>query len=285
MVILGTSQDGGVPQAGCSCNRCHNALENPQLRIHPTSCAIIGSDGSISLLEATRNLAEQLGIVSSAMGKGGSLIPDSICVTHFHLGHVDGLGQFGKEAMGVDSIPFFSSSKAMDVLENRGLSSPFEKNVVPPFLSFEPINGCGFELTLIPVPHRDEFSDTHAVLINGPRLRVLFLPDHDNWAETLLLHESDTIRDWLAIMEVDIALLDGTFWDLTEIPNRRISEVPHPTISETIELLGERKDGDPEIYFIHMNHSNPVLDKESEQSRMVRSKGWSVAEQCSVFLI
>jgi len=86
-------------------------------------------------------------------------------------------------------------------------------------------------------------------------------------------------------MEVDIALLDGTFWDLTEIPNRIISEVPHPTISETIELLGERKDGDPEIYFIHMNHSNPVLDKESGQSGVVRSKGWAVAEQCSVFPI
>ena len=123
MVILGTSQDGGVPQAGCSCTRCHNALENPKLRIHPTSCAIIGSDGSINLLEATRNLAEQLGIVSSVMGYRGSLAPDSVCITHFHLGHVDGLGQFGKEAMGVDSIPFFSSSKAMNVLENSFDSS------------------------------------------------------------------------------------------------------------------------------------------------------------------
>ena len=32
LVISGTSQDGGVPQAGCECSNCSMAIEDPSLR-------------------------------------------------------------------------------------------------------------------------------------------------------------------------------------------------------------------------------------------------------------
>ena len=33
------------------------------------------------------------------------------------------------------------------------------------------------------------------------------------------------------------------------------------------------------IYFIHLNHTNPLLDKESDQYKYVISKGYNVAEE------
>ena len=33
------------------------------------------------------------------------------------------------------------------------------------------------------------------------------------------------------------------------------------------------------IYFIHLNHTNPLLDKESHQYKFVKGKGYNVAEE------
>ena len=33
LVVVGIAQDGGVPQAGCSCERCVSALNDPALSL------------------------------------------------------------------------------------------------------------------------------------------------------------------------------------------------------------------------------------------------------------
>jgi len=258
---------------------------DPKLRLHPVCCAIRGADGSLHIIESTRNLAEQLGVASSTLGLGVSAIPDTVCLTHAHLGHIDGLGQFGKEAMGLSEVPLFASESVLRFLDSKGESTPFRAKEARAWEPFAPSENCGFEYTMIPVPHRDEFSDTHAVLVEGPNSRLLFLPDHDDWNQTLESSGSRGIREWLSSMEVDFALLDGTFWDSSELDGRDMSEIPHPTISETLNRVGPRREGDPEIKFLHINHTNPVLNPGSSQFEEVVSKGWSVAEQGSTILL
>ena len=285
LAIVGISQDGGVPQAGCDCPSCSSAILDPKLRLHPVCCAIRGSDGSLHIIEATRNLAEQLGMAAAALGLGASSIPDTVCLTHAHLGHIDGLGQFGKEAMGLSDVPLFASKSVLRFLDSRGALLPFGANEARAGAPFSPSEGCGFQYTMVRVPHRDEFSDTHAILVEGPNSTLLFLPDHDDWGQTLGSSGCEGIREWLSSMEVDFALLDGTFWDSSELGGRDMSLIPHPTISETLERVGTRRDGDPEIIFLHINHTNPVLDSGSAQYEEVSSKGWSVAEQGSSIVL
>ncbi len=86
-------------------------------------------------------------------------------------------------------------------------------------------------------------------------------------------------------MDIDFALVDGTFWDNSELRGRDMSQIPHPTISETLERIGNRGEEDPDIIFIHINHTNPVLDKQSAQYGEVASKGWSVAKQGSSIVL
>ncbi len=261
------------------------AIEDPSLRLHPVSCAIRGSDGSIHIIEATRSLAEQLSIAASALGEGRTVLPETVCLTHSHLGHVDGLGQFGNEAMGLENVPLFASESVQSSLRDRYVLSPFRAIGFTPGHPFYPSEGCGFTYTMVPVPHRDEVSDTHAVLIRGPMSSLLFLPDHDGWSGTLDSAGAADLRGWLGSLRVEFALLDGTFWDSKELPGRDMSQIPHPPIEETLERLGDRVDGDPEIMFFHLNHTNPVLGRGSVEREKVISMGWSIAEQGSLIVL
>ena len=77
---------------------------------------------------------------------------------------------------------------------------------------------------------------------------------------------------------MDYAFLDGSFYDAAEIGYRNISEIPHPFITETMQLF---ENSSPEerakIYFIHMNHTNPALDPDSEATRNILEQGFHVA--------
>tara|TARA_B100000085_G_scaffold59508_2_gene52387 strand:+ start:110 stop:901 length:792 start_codon:yes stop_codon:yes gene_type:complete len=260
-----------------------NAHENLDLRRFPVSCGIIGVDNSFHLIEVSRKLSEQLKIVSDIYGPSFLRKPDSIIITHGHLGHIDGLGLFGKEVMDVKEIPLISSKKVINFLTKRELVKSFICHELSPNHEVEPTNGCGFYIEFLKVPHRDEETDTHAVIIRGPKKALLFLPDHDSWSETLNEIGAKNIRDFLKKIRVNIALIDGTFWDKNELKNRKIEKIPHPTISESLELLGKRRFGDPEIYFIHLNHTNPANEESSDQRKKINSMGWGVASQGSTF--
>ena len=77
---------------------------------------------------------------------------------------------------------------------------------------------------------------------------------------------------------VDYALLDATFFSEEELPGRNMAEIPHPFVLETLALSTdwsvEQKD---KIYFIHFNHSNPLLDPESSATQTVQNAGYHIA--------
>ena len=41
VTILGTAQDAGIPQAGCSCDRCLSAHNNQNLKKYPVSIGTV----------------------------------------------------------------------------------------------------------------------------------------------------------------------------------------------------------------------------------------------------
>ena len=283
-MILGTAQDGGRPQVGCQGVCCEAARNDPDLVRFPVALGISGTDGSFHLVEASREMARQFDIWASKAEFTGTL--SSLCLTHAHLGHVDGLGLFGREVMGVTGLITHCSSSMADLLrETPAWSELLQQGVLLPrvwsaLTSFEPTNNCGFSITPISVPHRSELTDTHALLITGPERRLLFLPDIDSWDEVL---EGRELKEWLSEMGVDIALIDGTFWDGGELPGRDMGEVPHPTVVDSLERLGRREQRDPEIHFLHLNHTNPLHDPDSEQALELTQKGWNTCEQGSLF--
>ena len=95
VTLLGLAQDGGRPQPGCTRQCCQGLLEEDYRS--PVSLGIKTSSGKVLLIEATRDLGRQLRMI-------GNPSIDHLFITHAHLGHVDGLGLFGRETMSARHI-------------------------------------------------------------------------------------------------------------------------------------------------------------------------------------
>lgn len=272
--LLGTAQDGGRPQAGCQRPCCNNLA--PTEHRFPVSLGVVDEKNNGHLIDTTRHLAGQL-----SMWKHPLL--SSILLTHAHFGHVDGLGLLGKETMNAKGLDLHVSSSMFQLMEQTPQWALMLKQGVFCERVFKHgdtiVSENGLNIESVNVPHRAELSDMHAFVVRGPHRSLLYLPDHDDWNSTLTRHQSQTIREWFQRLEVDVALIDGTFWDANELPPERQNNVPHPPVSKTLELLGDRKEGDPEIYFIHLNHTNPLHDETSSAYATVVSMGWEVAKQ------
>ena len=132
-------------------------------------------------------------------------------------------------------------------------------------------------ITPFQVPHRDEYSETVGYRIEGPNKSAVFIPDIDKW-EKWEMAIAEVIKS------VDYAFLDATFYNGEEINTRDISEIPHPFIIESMakfkDLPSEEKN---KIYFIHFNHTNPVIDPESDAFKGVQSSGFHVAKHGAIF--
>jgi pyrroloquinoline quinone biosynthesis protein B len=81
----------------------------------------------------------------------------------------------------------------------------------------------------------------------------------------------------------DAVLFDGTFWSDDEpsrIPGvsrtaRQMGHMPVSGAGGSLERLAAVQR--PRKLFIHINNTNPILDEESMEYRMVRETGWEVA--------
>ncbi|MEC8498521.1 MAG: pyrroloquinoline quinone biosynthesis protein PqqB, partial [Pseudomonadota bacterium] len=61
---------------------------------------------------------------------------------------------------------------------------------------------------------------------------------------------------------------------------------PHPFVTESMSLLSKlpyRERG--KVWFIHMNHTNPLLNVDSEESKFVKNKGFNIARRGDRFIL
>ncbi|MGI9551514.1 MAG: MBL fold metallo-hydrolase [Aurantibacter sp.] len=276
LIILGTLQDAGSPHIACRKDCCVNLFKNPDTTRKVVSMGVIDSQNQKTFLfEATPDITEQLKPLKNASSWEANEIPNGLFLTHAHIGHYAGLMYLGKEATNAKNVPVYAMPKMKGFLEQNG---PWSQLVSDKNIAIKSItDGQEIRLTsnieVIPftVPHRDEYSETVGYKIVGPNKSALFIPDIDKWAkwETNIVDE---------IAKVDHAFLDGSFFSAEEINNRDISEIPHPFVSESLELFknlvpSEKK----KIHFIHFNHTNPLLNPDSRQSQEVLKKGFRIA--------
>ena len=276
VTLLGIAQDGGRPQPGCTRSCCEGLTEADYRS--PVSLSIQTNNGKALLIEATRDLGRQLRMI-------GNPSIDHLFITHAHLGHVDGLGLFGRETMSARNIQLHCSPSMYSLIERTPAWNQLLLQNVLEFGTFPRIEIDDVIVEFIHIPHRAELSDMHAIIIRGREKSLLFLPDHDSWNETLGAHSCNTIRDFLSKYKIDIALLDGTFWSGGELQGRDMSVVPHPTVKDSLYRLGRKKSEDSEILFIHLNHTNPLYDSISKEYNQLKESGWTIGEEGQRFTI
>ena len=273
VVVLGTLQDGGSPHMGCEKECC----KNPDASRKVVSLGLIDPVSNKKfLLEASPDFVAQTRMLKAFLPSSANTLPDGIFLTHAHMGHYAGLMFLGREAMNSKAVPVYAMPKMKSFLENNG---PWSQLITLNNIQINPLSEGKWEkispslrVKPILVPHRDEFSETVGFIIEGPHKKLLFIPDIDKWEKW----RTDIVS---LVKEVDHALIDGTFFSAAEVGNRNIAEIPHPLVEESMKLFDSMPAKEKEkIMFIHFNHTNPLLNEQSEEARLLKSKGFRIAK-------
>jgi pyrroloquinoline quinone biosynthesis protein B len=251
------------------------AWQDPDKRRRATSIAVIDRDaGRKYLYDATPDMREQL-YALHAIAPDDEYEFGGVFLTHAHMGHYTGLMHFGREAAGTQGIPVYAMPRMHEFLATNG---PWDQLVrlhnieLRRIVDDEPLK-LGQNVTVTPflVPHRDEYSETVGYRIDGPNKSAVFIPDIDKWT----LWDID-IRD--VVRSVDYALLDATFFRDGELGGRDMSKIRHPFVSESMDLF-DSLDAEEKgrVIFIHMNHTNPLLQDGSAAQAEVTRRGYRYA--------
>jgi len=281
LIVLGTVQDGGAPHIGCEKNCCRSLWKKPDDALKVVSLGLVDrKNHETYIFEATPDLPAQLEILRRSCDFDSAHTPDGIFLTHAHIGHYTGLMYLGREAMGADNVPVYAMPRMKAFLEQNGPWSQLvtQSNIVIfPLANLEQLQLTPeIRVTPFTVPHRDEFSETVGYRISGPNKTAVFIPDIDKWQKW----ELSIVQ---AISEADYAFLDATFYSGAEINHRDISEIPHPFIIESMALFDTLSaDQKNKVWFIHMNHTNPALNPQSEQTIEIQRRGFHVARMGDV---
>ena len=276
ILVLGNAQDAGYPQIACTKACCQRVNDDPANRRLVSSIALIDPVSNESwIFDATPDFTEQTGMLSKHL-KNNNQLPDGIFLSHGHIGHYTGLMFLGREALGADKMPVYTMPRMYDYLSANGPWSQLVdlKNIKLKTMRKDSTMVLNQRISVIPieVPHRDEFTETVGFLIQSLDKKVLFIPDIDKWNKW-----DRNIVDY--INEVDIALLDATFFKDGEI-ERDMNEVPHPYVEESMRLFKDLSDQDKQkVHFIHFNHTNPLLIDGSDAQKTVFQNGFKIASQ------
>lgn len=274
-LLLGTAQDGGVPQAGCQCPACAAAWADPRRRRLVSALGLVDGDaGAAFIIDATPDFREQ---VHRLQTHAPGLPLSGLLLTHAHMGHYTGLIHLGYEAMSTRGLPLFATRRMLEFLQaNAPWRALFEQGQVSPHeLTLGVWVPLTPQLTVQPVlvPHRDEWSDTVGYVVQGPRGQLLYLPDIESWEAWARPPYSQEVRRVVA--GVDAALLDASFYAEGELPGRDMRAIGHPLVVDTVAALRDVAD---KVTLIHLNHSNPLVLPGPEREA-VEAAGFSVGEE------
>ena len=272
-IVLGIAQDGGVPQIGCTHEICRTQR-------HPVSSLALASEQSLLLVDATPDLRSQhRELVQRHPQLARKNLFDGIFLTHAHMGHYTGLLYLGKESISTQKVPVYCSEQMAEFLQKNAPWSLLVSNnniELHPFKSGEEIKAGDFRITPLAVPHRKEFTDTHGFLIRGEQKSLLYIPDIDSWDPV-----KQEVASWL--QKSDYALLDATFYSGKELPGRNMSLVPHPTVEASVAFLATLPPMNCKVFFTHLNHTNPLLDPSSSESKTLAGTPHKVATEWQEF--
>jgi len=278
LMVLGVAQDAGYPQAGCNLNCCTKVWSDP------TQARMISSLGLVDhqsqhhwVFDATPDFPQQIKMLEDEF----NYELEGVWLTHAHIGHYTGLMYLGHEVMGAESVPVYAMPRMQHYLKNNG---PWSQLVSMNNIELKNIEhnqsvvlNPRITVTPLSVPHRDEYSETVGYRIVGPKKKALFIPDINKWN----IWERSLVDE---IAQVDWVFVDGTFFADGELPNRDMSKIPHPMVSETMDLLADISHNEKaKVYFIHLNHTNPLLSTTSTAYKNVIDAGFNVAQQGQVF--
>jgi pyrroloquinoline quinone biosynthesis protein B len=65
-----------------------------------------------------------------------------------------------------------------------------------------------------------------------------------------------------------------------------MTEIPHPRVTDSLELFNQLEEAErKKIFFIHLNHTNPLLREAGEEWERVAESSMQVAREGSILYL
>jgi pyrroloquinoline quinone biosynthesis protein B len=296
--ILGSAAGGGFPQWNCGCSNCSrlrygklNAVSRSQIQV-----AITSDDRHWFLLNASPDLRTQIEATPELHPRALRDTPIAgVVLTTGDLDQVLGL-LLMRELQPVrihatDAVraivqrenAFFNmlaqqdgQSRWLRIDAERGFSLAANGS---PALDCRPVSlGSGFP-AWVPPNVAQQLPRSEAVLgltieQAGSEKRLGYFPACGN-----------ITPEMIALLEsCDLVLFDGTFWSDDELQRaepsartaRQMGHVPLGGSDGTLALLSGLQR--PRKILLHINNTNPILDRDSREHRQALDAGWEIAE-------
>lgn len=297
VVVLGAAAGGGVPQWNCGCRICRAARhDHPELRSTQSSIAISADGEHWFLINASPDLRQQLIVTPQLHPRSPPLRHSPIAGVILTNGEVDAVAGLLSMREG-SPFTIYAHDRVLAILKDNSIFNVLnEKNVrrTPVAIDaiFEPAlpdgSRSGIEIQPFAVPGKgawylegkphptggDEAGDTLGLRIaeRGTGKFCYFLAACARMTPELEAR----------LRGAPLVFFDGTVWRDDELiaaglGNKTGMGMGHISMSGTHGAIAALADlGIARKFFLHVNNSNPVLLRESQERAIAEAAGWQI---------
>jgi pyrroloquinoline quinone biosynthesis protein B len=297
--VLGVAAGGGFPQWNCACDLCARCRrdEGPTPTSH-AGIAVRGDDGSHCLANATPDVHAQIEATPElwpTRAAAGAPLPArgtpiaSVVLTDAEFDHTIGLLLLREgAALDVWGTPAVLEILAEDFPVRRLVDryAEFRWRELTPGKPARVVPGV--DVTPFVISDRtprfaarpEAPGAVVALRFDDPATggSALWAPQVPAW--------TDEVRD--AVAAVDVAFVDGTFWNADELIRTGAGTLAAPAmghlpvgghggIAQELSATGTRQPPRPRRYLAHINNTNPILDPRSPQRAHLGVRGIEIA--------
>lgn len=298
--ILGSAAGGGFPQWNCGCVLCRGVRERRLNTSARTQCQVAISSGGEDwfLLNASPDLRAQIEGTKELHPRAVRHSPIAgVVVTGGDLDQVLGLLLLRE----LQPIRIYATASVRQLLrddntffkmlsQEPGQSLWTNITAGAPFTLASPA-GSNSALVCQPMGLRGGFpayvgeSRASTLLASQAALGLVIESNHGGGRLAYFPVVADLDADLTAALDsCDLLLFDGTFWTDKELIRiqggdrtaRQMGHLPIFGPGGSLDRLSQLQR--PRKIFVHINNTNPILDKDSPEYQKVRNAGWEVAE-------
>ena len=280
--VLGAAAGGGFPQWNCGCGNCRKARAgSPDVIPRTQECVALSADGERwLLLNASPEIRSQIESFPALHPRAPRHSPIAgIVLTNGDLDHVLGLLSL-RESQPL--TVYATEPVCRGFTEDNVLYRTLER--FPGQVTWKSVDGDAAGLSLLAIPTPGKLPvHLEGITSESEKQNIgLLVLDAKSGKRLAYFSAAGGVTPDMrsAIDGADCVFFDGTFWSSDELirlglGTRRAEEMAHIPVEQSLAALHGTK-AKKKIY-IHINNTNPMLDRTSAERRQAEEQGWAIA--------
>jgi pyrroloquinoline quinone biosynthesis protein B len=278
--ILGSAAGGGVPQWNCNCGNCNSARKSGNFLTQ--SSAAVSSDGKKwLLLNASPDLVFQFASFAPLSPRGKNLrgsAVQAVILTDGEMDHVAGLLSLREQK----SLRLVCTSAVKNLLTREFPLLPTLEKYCQIRHSTFPVQIAGIRISALELETKKAPPYARRPARRGEVVGLRLEANHKSFVYLPGLPAISKAVDKF-VADCDCLLVDGTFWSEREMISLGLSKrtaqamghLPIDGEGGSLEWLRALKI--PRKIYTHINNSNPILQKNSRERKMVEHAGIEIS--------